>query len=120
MAANLKSRGLASLGKRFVGQIHSRDPVSAAPYTLRSIHNSTYDKNVDENTHSTVVPDHLMPPQVEEYWAPHPKTGVFGPSSDDKQSLGLDSGGYPSAESVLEQKAFFRPLEDLEKPQVQP
>ncbi|CAA0824740.1 Unknown protein [Striga hermonthica] len=112
MAANLQSRGFVSFGKRLVGQIHPR----------RSIHNSIYDKNPDENTHSTVVPDHVMPPRADEYWAPHPKTGVFGPSSNDKPDLDHDSGpnSVASDESALEQRAFFRPNEDLEKPPVQP
>ncbi|GFP94295.1 hypothetical protein PHJA_001574100 [Phtheirospermum japonicum] len=88
----------------------------------RSVHTSVYDKNPDEIAHSTVVPDHVIPPQTEEYWAPHPKTGVFGPATDASQGPGQDSGVQTStgAESVLEEKAFFRPQEDLEKPPVQP
>ncbi|KAL3630781.1 hypothetical protein CASFOL_023765 [Castilleja foliolosa] len=120
MAANLQSRGLASLGKRFVGQIQSRDSV-VAPFTLRGVHTSVYDKNPDESVHSSMVPDHVMPLKTEEYWAPHPKTGVFGPAKDARMGSGQDSGVRASAgaESVLEAKAFFRPQEDLEKPPVQ-
>ncbi|KAL3653782.1 hypothetical protein CASFOL_003463 [Castilleja foliolosa] len=119
MAANLQGRGLfMSLGKRFVNQIQSRDSVS--PFTLRSVHTSVYDKNPDESDHSTVVPDHVIPQQTEEYWAPHPKTGVFGPA-DASSGSGQDTGVHTStgAESVLEEKAFFRPQEGLEKPPVQ-
>ncbi|KAI3457886.1 hypothetical protein Pfo_014549 [Paulownia fortunei] len=122
MAANLQSRGLASLGKRIVGQIRSRDSVAIPPLSLRSVHVSAYDKNPEENVHPTVVPDHVIPPQPEEYWAPHPQTGVFGPATNDNPGPGGGSGVHASAgaDSVLEQKAFFRPLEDLDKPPVQP
>lgn len=86
------------------------------------MHGSAYDKNPEENVISTVVPDHLIPPQPEEYWAPHPKTGVFGPATDDTPGSGRIPGAQVRGDegSVLEQKAFFRPLEDLEKPPVQP
>lgn len=82
----------------------------------RSVQASAYEKNPEENVNSTLVPDHVIPPQSDEYWAPHPKTGVFGPSTDENPGAeGSTDGG-----SVLEEKAFFRPLEDLEKPPVQP
>lgn len=87
----------------------------------RSVQASAYDKNPEENVNSTVVPDHVIPPQPDEYWAPHPKTGVFGPATDENPS-GRNPGAEGSANggSVLEEKAFFRPLEDLDKPPVQP
>ncbi|XP_011075823.1 uncharacterized protein LOC105160234 isoform X2 [Sesamum indicum] len=116
-AANSQSRGLASLGKRLVGQIRSR------PLLLsRSVHVSAYDKNPEDNINPTVVPDHVIPAQPEEYWAPHPQTGVFGPASEDKPGASVHANGSDSgrAESVLEEKAFFRPLEDLDKPPVEP
>ncbi|KAH6813632.1 hypothetical protein C2S51_022650 [Perilla frutescens var. frutescens] len=123
MAANLQgTRGLANLGKRLAGQIRSRDSAAFSQLSSRSVHGSAYDKNPEENVSATVVPDHVMPPQPDEYWAPHPKTGVFGPATDDTPGSGRDPGVQASAEggSVLEQKAFFRPLEDLDKPPVQP
>ncbi|KAL0452338.1 UNVERIFIED_CONTAM: Late embryogenesis abundant protein [Sesamum latifolium] len=122
MAANLQSRGLASFGKRFVSQIRSRDSVLIPSLSLRrGVHVSVYDKNPEEHVRPTVVPDDVIPPQPDQYWAPHPQTGVFGPATDHKPSSGGDRGLHvsASAESVLEQKAFFRPLEDLDKP-VQP
>ncbi|KAL0321663.1 UNVERIFIED_CONTAM: Late embryogenesis abundant protein [Sesamum calycinum] len=85
----------------------------------RSVHVSAYEKNPEDNINPTVVPDHVIPPQTEEYWAPHPQTGVFGPASDDK-GVNANANGSGRAESVLEEKAFFRPLEDLDKPPVQP
>ncbi|KAK6155433.1 hypothetical protein DH2020_009681 [Rehmannia glutinosa] len=88
----------------------------------KSVHNSVYDKNPEDSVNATVVPDHVIPPQQDEYWAPHPKTGVFGPAADDNPGSGggssVHAGG--SEDSVLEQKAFFRPQEDLDKPPVQP
>ncbi|KAL7147225.1 hypothetical protein ABFS83_06G093800 [Erythranthe nasuta] len=126
MAANLQSRALASFGKRFVGQIRSRDSISVAgagapSLSLRGVHVSVYDKNVEEHVHAGVVPDDLIRPESEKYWSPHPQTGVFGPAADHKLTTvsgGDHRGLHMSAgsDSVLEQKAFFRPLEDLDKP----
>ncbi|KAI3471295.1 hypothetical protein Pfo_027958 [Paulownia fortunei] len=119
MAANLQSRGLASFGKRLVGQIRSRDSVVIPSLSLRrAVHVSVYDKNPEEHVHPTVVPDDVIPPQPEQYWAPHPQTGVFGPATDHKPASSGDLGlrVNASADSVLEQKAFFRPLENLDKP----
>ncbi|KAL7108107.1 hypothetical protein ACP275_06G094400 [Erythranthe tilingii] len=127
MAANLQSRALASFGKRFVGQIRSRYSVAGAgapSLSLRGVHVSVYDKNVEEHVHAGVVPDDLIRPQSEKYWSPHPQTGVFGPAADHKLTTVSGAGGgdhrglhmNAGSDSVLEQKAFFRPLEDLDKP----
>ncbi|EPS66854.1 hypothetical protein M569_07923, partial [Genlisea aurea] len=79
-------------------------------------HVSAYDKNVEEvDSHSSVVPDHVIPPQPENYWAPHPRTGVFGPATTSDQNLAPGGDINLSESSVLEQKAFFRAIEDLEK-----
>lgn len=87
-----------------------------------SAHASVYDKNPDEQVGPTVVPDEVIQPESDKYWAPHPQTGVFGP--DAKHNVNVD--GPPSKttnageeeDSVLGQKAFFRPtsIEDLQKP----
>ncbi|CAI9772063.1 unnamed protein product [Fraxinus pennsylvanica] len=71
MAANLQRLGLA---KRFLPSLCLR----------RGVHVSVYDKNIEEHVHSTVVPDYLILPQSDKYWAPHPQTGVFGPATDHK------------------------------------
>ncbi|KAL6581618.1 hypothetical protein OROMI_007541 [Orobanche minor] len=85
---------------------------------MRAVHISVYDKDPEEHVLPTVVPDNVIPPNPEQYWAPHPQTGVFGPASNHKPSSGGEIGSRTKAreDSVLEQKAFFRPLEDLEKP----
>ncbi|XP_059667367.1 late embryogenesis abundant protein At5g17165-like [Cornus florida] len=124
MAANSQIRGVASLGKRFVNEIRagsSRYQTQSPSLTLsRALHASSYDKNPDEQVPPTVVPDEIIQPESEKYWAPDPKTGVFGPASE--QNLSGGERGFHSSpvdgagDSVLEQKAFFRPLEDLEKP----
>ncbi|XP_057800742.1 late embryogenesis abundant protein At5g17165 [Salvia miltiorrhiza] len=120
MAANLqRTRGLAKLGKRLAGQIRSRDSLAISQLHCRSVQASAYDKNPEENVNSTVVPDHVIPPQPDEYWAPHPKTGVFGPATDENPGSGHNPGAANGG-SVLEEKAFFRPQEDLDKPPVQP
>lgn len=64
-----------------------------------------------------MVPDHVIQSDSEKYWAPHPQTGVFGPPGEQNPAAAI--GFHTSAESangdsVLEQKAFFRPLEDLD------
>lgn len=78
-----------------------------------------YDKNPDEHIQPSLVPDEVIHPQTDKYWAPHPETGVFGPDSKENQAAGsLSLPANASEDSVLEKKAFFRPLEveDLEKP----
>lgn len=65
----------------------------------------------------------MIQPLSEKYWAPHPQTGVFGPATENHPGAGGEhdyrsSPANGSGESVLEEKAWFRPtsLEDLEKP----
>ncbi|KAK3042782.1 hypothetical protein RJ639_001055 [Escallonia herrerae] len=121
MAASSQTRGIAILGQRFVGQIRGGAAPVAALSQRRSVHVSVYDKNPDEHVRPAVVPDELVEPKSDKYWAPHPQTGVFGPASEDNQAMGgecaFHTSASPAEDSVLEQKAFFRPLEDLEKPQ---
>ncbi|MBA0761127.1 hypothetical protein Gotri_023813 [Gossypium trilobum] len=87
---------------------------------LLSPHASAYDKNLDDQVHATVVPDDVIQPQSDKYWAPDPRTGVFGPATEQlNASAGGEQGTHSSgANSVLEEKAWFRPtsIEDLEKP----
>ncbi|PKI39475.1 late embryogenesis abundant protein At5g17165-like [Punica granatum] len=102
--------------------------LSAAFRARRAAHVSVYDKNPDEHVRPTVVPDEMIEPQSDKYWAPHPQTGVFGPAAGPDTSAGLykhppkttanTCAGEGEDDSVLEQKAWFRPtsIEDLEKP----
>ncbi|KMT16739.1 hypothetical protein BVRB_3g050220 [Beta vulgaris subsp. vulgaris] len=124
MAANSSYRGVTSFGKRVVTQIVTQSsptrPLSSTPVFRRSLHASVYDKNVDDHVRPVVVPDDVIQLNSDKYWAPNPSTGVFGPAAE--QGAGVDRGFHASPsnsgnESVLEQKAFFRPLEDLDKPQ---
>ncbi|CAH9110054.1 unnamed protein product [Cuscuta europaea] len=119
MAANLQRRGIASLYKR----LHSCcgggtiTPYAAFFPARRAVHVSMYDKNMEEHVqqHPTTVPDESS----NSWWAPHPQTGVFGPSTHHNNHVAAPGGGdfHPGAgQSVLELQAFFRPLEDLEKP----
>lgn len=88
----------------------------------RAAHASVYDKNPDEQIQPSIVPDNVIPPQPDKYWAPHPQTGVFGPAAEHSHTAGGEGGSSPvdigEGASVLEQKAWFRPtsIEDLEKP----
>ncbi|KAL6008255.1 hypothetical protein ACLOJK_033761 [Asimina triloba] len=84
-------------------------------------HLSAYDKNPDEAVHPAVVPDDVIQPpgSSDKYWAPHPDTGVFGPSEQNSAVPAASGRPAPAAAngSVLEEKAWFRPLEDVDKPQ---
>ncbi|XP_073131054.1 late embryogenesis abundant protein At5g17165-like [Henckelia pumila] len=127
MAVNPQSLKLATLGRRFVPQIRSPSILPSSSHRNRRVHDSVYEKNqeelIPERSHATVVPDDLIPPQPEEYWAPHPQTGVFGPAVDQNTSAAENSTGFglgANTNSVLEQKAFFRHSEDLDKPVFQP
>ncbi|XVF41615.1 hypothetical protein PTKIN_Ptkin01aG0293700 [Pterospermum kingtungense] len=125
MAANWKTGGgIANLGKRLLDRTSStRHPTplfNAAASTVRSAHASAYDKNLDDQLRPTIVPDDVIQPLSDKYWAPDPHTGVFGPATDSAAGVkpppsSLGNGGL---NSVLEEKAWFRPtsIEDLEKP----
>ncbi|KAK4740663.1 hypothetical protein SAY87_024251 [Trapa incisa] len=128
MAACLRSRGIGGVTKRVVSQIwsaRSPDSLSASALIFSrtcSAHASVYDKNPDEHVRPAVVPDEVIQPESHKYWAPHPKTGVFGPTSGLNQNVdGLSSKTTDPAVgeegSVLEQKAWFRPtsIEDSQK-----
>ncbi|KAJ0013606.1 hypothetical protein Pint_21474 [Pistacia integerrima] len=134
MAANSKStREIANLGKRVVNHFFTRDPAHSAvtrasrlvssSSSSRAAHNSAYDKNIDDQVRPAIVPDDVIQPLSDKYWEPHPQTGVFGPAVENRAGAGGEREYYSSpangsGESVLEEKAWFRPtsLEDLEKP----
>ncbi|XAR58164.1 hypothetical protein NMG60_11026569 [Bertholletia excelsa] len=124
MQPSLQSRAIVEWAKRFLTQIRAGSPRaptnSPCLAVRRAVHASAYDKNVDDQIHPSVVPDDVIQPESEKYWAPHPQTGVFGPATEQNPATSGERGfqSYPSGgeDSVLEQKAFFRPQEDLEKP----
>ncbi|KAJ6846417.1 seed specific protein Bn15D1B [Iris pallida] len=119
MAALLnKGRPIAaSFGKRVATRIcSSKNP---NPITRGVAHySSSYDKNVEEHVRPAVVPDHVI--DAEKYWAPNPQTGVFGPAAEGGGAhLGPARGPSVAGSvpgSVLDQTAWFRPLEDVQKP----
>lgn len=85
----------------------------------RAAHSSVYDKNPDEQIRPSFVPDDVIPPEPEKYWAPNPRTGVFGPEAGHTSTQGGEATAVNAGEaSVLEEKAWYRPtnIEDLEKP----
>ncbi|KAG5602610.1 hypothetical protein H5410_033980 [Solanum commersonii] len=121
MAINLQNRGLVSLGKGFLTILIevlltglSSLPGTVLARILRAVHASVYDKNLEESVQPFVVPDEVIKAKSDKYWTPHPHTGVFGPATD-HHHISIRPASA-SVDSVLEQKAFFRPLEDLEKP----
>lgn len=89
------------------------------------MHASAYDKNVEEQVRPAFVPDDVIGGAAgspDKYWGPHPTTGVFGPAAVDPK-LAAAAGAPATAAnggggSVLDQKVWFRPLEDVEKPPV--
>ncbi|CAH2055229.1 unnamed protein product [Thlaspi arvense] len=80
----------------------------------RNGHSSAYDKNVEDELHASAVPDDVIKPDSDQYWSPHPQTGVFGPSTAE-HSPAAEAARQDSA--VLEETAWFRPisLEDSDK-----
>ncbi|CAN4099179.1 unnamed protein product [Withania somnifera] len=124
MATNLNNRGLVSLGKGFLNHVSNASARSSSNLPIlsarRAVHASVYEKNPEDYVQPFVVPDEVMMAQSDKYWTPHPHTGVFGPDTD--HHIANRERGFcirpasASVDSVLEQKAFFRPLEDLEKP----
>ncbi|XP_015164271.1 uncharacterized protein [Solanum tuberosum] len=114
MAINLQNRGLVSLRKGFLNHINRSSTNSTILSTRREVHASVYDKNLEESVQPFVVPDEVIKAKSDKYWTPHPHTGVFGPATD-HHHISIRPASA-SVDSVLEQKAFFRPLEDLEKP----
>lgn len=86
---------------------------------------SSYDKNVEDQVRPAVVPDNVISSESDKYWGPNPKTGVFGPEdprpataagSGARTAVSAAAAGEGSSSSVLDQSAWFRPLEDVEKP----
>ncbi|XP_020112811.1 uncharacterized protein LOC109727218 [Ananas comosus] len=120
MAATWKVRAIArSFEKLFSNQI-PRDPAPISLFpsaaTRRGVHASAYDKNADEHVQASVVPDDVIENgKPDKYWGPHPETGVFGPAEPNSGSTGKPASGNDPA-SVLEQKVWFRPHEDIDKP----
>lgn len=81
------------------------------------MHASSYDKNLEEHVRPAFVPDDVIQPHSTTSWGPHPATGVFGPSDrNNHPDSSTASAGSGAAASALDQKAWFRPLEDVQKP----
>lgn len=82
------------------------------------MHASSYDKNPEEQVRPAFVPDDVIGSagSPDKYWSPHPKTGVFGPAAVDPNQLGVAADAAAAGGTVLDQKVWFRPLEDVEKP----
>ncbi|CAN6486904.1 unnamed protein product [Victoria cruziana] len=89
----------------------------------RHINQSAYDKNPEDHPTPNVLPDDVISQQPEKYWAPHPKTGVFGPAEKaGGLPTNLDRGerliSTPITQlaqgSILEQQAWFRTNSDVD------
>ncbi|XP_062184706.1 late embryogenesis abundant protein At5g17165-like [Phragmites australis] len=116
MAAAANSKGRVIAGS-FVARVLAGK--AASPTPRRAVHASAYDKNLEEQVRPAVVPDDVIggAGNPDKYWGPHPKTGVFGPAVvDAKLAAGAPDAGANVGGSVLDQKVWYRPLEDVEKP----
>jgi hypothetical protein len=84
----------------------------------RAVHASAYDKNLEDQERPAVVPDDVIggAANPDKYWGPHPKTGVFGPAAVDAKLAATPEADVNGGSSVLDQKVWYRPLEDVEKP----
>ncbi|CAL5030252.1 unnamed protein product [Urochloa decumbens] len=117
MAAAASSKGRA-IARSFVSRVLAG---KAAASPRRAVHASAYDKNVEDQVRPAFVPDDVIggAANPDKYWGPHPKTGVFGPAAVDPKlaaAAGATDAAANGAGSVLDQKVWFRPLEDVEKP----
>ncbi|XP_078438370.1 late embryogenesis abundant protein At5g17165-like [Wolffia australiana] len=110
-------RGIASVVRRVADRNRSILSSPAATVSARGVHASAYDKNPDDQARPGLVPDDVISeagPATS--WAPHPSTGVFGPADGHVPHEHPPLPGGPQGGSVLDQKAWFRPLEDVDKP----
>ncbi|KAM0021107.1 putative Late embryogenesis abundant protein [Helianthus debilis subsp. tardiflorus] len=83
----------------------------------RRLHESAYEKEVEDEVDVNVeVPpvEEMLHQPGEEYWEPDPDTGVFVPASE--QNSEEPAVSCSTEETVLDEKVFFRPQEDLEAP----
>lgn len=76
------------------------------------MHASTYDKDIEEHIRPTIVPDEVIDANSDKYWGPNPSTGVFGPANPTVGARPTDQAGE-STSTVLDQKVWFRPSEDV-------
>ncbi|KAJ4882636.1 hypothetical protein Rs2_32729 [Raphanus sativus] len=118
-----KSKSLQVIRKHLVNGVRSWAFPRAVASDLsasRNGHTSAYDKNVEEELQSSKVPDELIKPDdSDKYWSPHPRTGVFGPSTSSSTTDITEENRSSQDDSVMEEKAWYRPtsLEDLDKTQ---
>ncbi|KAF0892257.1 hypothetical protein E2562_014842 [Oryza meyeriana var. granulata] len=111
----------SSKGRVIAGSFVARVLAGKAASPRRSVSASAYDKNVEDQVRPAVVPDDVIGSvgSPDKYWGPHPTTGVFGPAVvDAKVAAGAAKAGANGGASVLDQKVWFRPLEDVDKPPV--
>ncbi|KAI3411295.1 uncharacterized protein J3R85_018186, partial [Psidium guajava] len=103
----------------------STPSASSVAHSRRNGHASAPEKNPEDvatayekNRDDPVPQKGVIESQSEEYWVPHPQTGVFVPPSDCNPSEDVREPEPDPEESVLEQGAWYRPtdMEDLEKP----
>uniref|UniRef100_J3M102 Uncharacterized protein n=1 Tax=Oryza brachyantha TaxID=4533 RepID=J3M102_ORYBR len=112
-----------SKGRVIAGSFVARVLAGKATSPRRAVSASAYDKNVEDQVRPAVVPDDVIGSvgSPDKYWGPHPTTGVFGPAAVDAKAAAAGgglAGGANGGATVLDQKVWFRPLEDVEKPPV--
>ncbi|CAI9302233.1 unnamed protein product [Lactuca saligna] len=80
----------------------------------RRLHESAYEKEVEDEVECEISAVGEITDKPEEYWEPDPETGVFVPASEQKSEEPAVT--CTTEETVLDEKVFFRPQEDLEPP----
>ena len=128
MAGKLQMREFLIQGGGFLRGFNKiwanlRDPTKAyivasiaIPSSRKCVHSSVYEKNVDEGVYLNGGPEDIFHPPSPKSWVPHPKTGVFGPAEEQSWAGGDHHNSHEkTAESVLEQQAWFRASEDVQK-----
>nr|GEW61528.1 hypothetical protein [Tanacetum cinerariifolium] len=75
---------------------------------------SAYEKEVEDEVDLEVSPVEEMTHKPEEYWEPDPDTGVFIPAGE--QNSEDPAVTCTTEETILDEKVFIRPQEDIEPP----
>lgn len=86
---------------------------NSIPASRFCIHSSVYEKNEEEAVDLIRVAEHTT---SKKWWAPHPKTGVFGPADEQNWAGGIHCHSQgKNGDSSLDQQVWFRPLEDVQR-----
>ncbi|KAI3756991.1 hypothetical protein L6452_04524 [Arctium lappa] len=100
-------------GKHIINHLQAATPSPSLGFSsfstcCRRLHESAYEKQVEYEVRVR------SPVEDQQYWEPDPETGVFVPPDELKSEEPVVMS--TTEETVLDEKAIFRPLEELELP----